>query len=162
MLSEGMVWFVSVVAARLCTIRCFVNLSLTTANCDLCFLVVILSVSLHVRLDLLLSSCLTFVCVWLFRLRLSVVFASVCPVCLSRLRLSVRPSHVTSAHAQGYEGGNGWSTIVHGKSHANAVTVDRTKRKYQRQWRSVYNYSMALYDDVVIFEGVRSTRKGSN
>ena len=62
----------------LSTIKCFVASSLTTANCDLCRSVVVSSVSSLVRLDLTLSSCLTSVCVCLFWVRLSVVFASVC------------------------------------------------------------------------------------
>ncbi len=71
---------------------CFVDSSSTTANCDLCCSVVVLSVSLLVCLDLVLLSCLTSVGVCLIRLRLPVLFASVCSdcVCLSCLHLSVR------------------------------------------------------------------------
>jgi hypothetical protein len=74
----------------LSTISC--SSSSTTANCDLCRSVFVSSVSSLVRLNLMLSPCLTSVCVCLIRLRLPVLSASVCSdsVCLSYLRLSVR------------------------------------------------------------------------
>ncbi len=88
--AAGMVVLVLEVADKLSTISC--SSSSTTANCDLCCSVVVLSVSLLVHLNLMLSPCLTSVCVCLIRLRLPVLSASVCSdsVCLSYLRLSVR------------------------------------------------------------------------
>jgi hypothetical protein len=74
----------------LSTISC--SSSSTTANCDLCCSVVVLSVSSLVRLNLMLSPCLTSVCICLIQLRLPVLSVSVCSdfVGLSYLRLSVR------------------------------------------------------------------------